>query len=100
MKMEPTGFEIAVQREEFRQILMICENSTNMIADSEKVGPKQQAAIVLLLRALIKGSRVMLNELDRQDITMPEEFEIDFDTDLRMLFDAEGKDDPGQQHPH
>ena len=89
MGREPTGFQRAENREQYRQILMICENSTNIYSTATGTTPPQRQAITHLLEALIRASRLMLDELDRQDPYTLDELEIDFDLDLRLMLEAE-----------
>lgn len=88
MKQPPTGFDRREERDDFRRILIACENASNLLLVRE-VTPEQVRAAARLLRALISSNRLLMDELDRQDASSPEPGETtDFDTDLRLMLDA------------
>jgi hypothetical protein len=89
MGREPTGFQRAENREEFRRILILCENSTNIYSKATGTTAAQRQAITHLLQSLVRASRLMLDELDRQDPCAVDELDIDFDLDLRLMLEAE-----------
>lgn len=91
---DPTGFQRRPMRDDYRQILITIENAVNQVEKYGAKTPEKIAAVVHLFRAMLQVERCLLDELDRQDPDVDEDLELDFETDLRLLLESSGEEEP------
>jgi hypothetical protein len=89
MNQPPTGFERRAERDEWRRILLSCENAANIV-ETRPLDEAKRKSVAKLLRCIIAASRLQCDQLDLMDPFGQDPTEtLDFDTDLRIMLDAD-----------